>query len=346
MNKFHSVLVVVSVIILQLILISCGESSNNKIKDIIPNVNLSAGNETSIVFSDLFYAPTYSPLFSKNKNIKVDYDENSNTLRMRPNKEFEGMTLIEFKIDDEFRHFPVKVIKDTYYKFAFKPEKRYKQLTIFGSFNGWNRTDIPMTDENNDGIFETEVALVPGVYQYKFFGDGTEIVDPENSNKVPNGFGDFNSVITIEENSKDKIFLHQLNYELTDQSAIYSFYYQSSDLENSLTSENVIALLDNQKIELNNISIKNNVIKIAVPLSDLKNKRVLRVATTNHGRTTNLQHLILYDGIPANSNSDFDWHDGIIYSLMIDRFSDGNTSINEKVIHDSLSDKANYMGGD
>ncbi|MCK5705572.1 MAG: hypothetical protein KAI29_30695, partial [Cyclobacteriaceae bacterium] len=31
---------------------------------------------------------------------------------------------------------------------------------------------------------------------------------------------------------------------------------------------------------------------------------------------------------------------------MIDRFSDGNTSINEKVIHDSLSDKANYMGGD
>ncbi|NOX64328.1 MAG: hypothetical protein GXO85_00685 [Chlorobi bacterium] len=346
MKKLHSFLFVALAVVLQLIFISCSEEQNNRVKDIIPNVNLSADKETSILVSDLFYAPVYNLSFTENENIEIKYDKNSNTVKLKPEKDFEGMTLIEFKVDDEFRHFPVTVIKDTYYKFQYKPDKKYKQLTLFGSFNGWNRTDLPLTDKDNDGVFETEVPLTPGVYQYKFFGDGTEIVDPENPSKVPNGFGDFNSVITIAEDTTDKVFLHQLSFNLTIDEAVYSFYYQSNKSDISINNENVIALLDNRKIELNKISADNNIIKIILPLSALDGKRVLRVAVTKDGKATNMQHLILYDGVPANNKSDFDWHDGIIYSLMIDRFYDGDTSLNKKIIHDSLSDKANYMGGD
>ncbi|VAX24121.1 Neopullulanase [hydrothermal vent metagenome] len=346
MRKIRSFLFIAIAAIVSLLVNSCGEEQNTRVKDIIPNINLSAGKETSVVFSDLFYAPTYNPLFTPNENIKIKYDSDANALKLKPNENFEGMTLVEFKVGNEFRYFPVSVIKDTYYKFHYKPDKEYKKLTLFGSFNGWNRTEIPLTDENHDGIFETEVALVPGTYQYKFYGDGIEIVDPENPNKVPNGFGDFNSVITIEEDTTNKVFLHQLSYEMTSAEAVYSFYYQTNRRDVSITNEDLIALLDNQKIDLGMISAAENIIKIILPLSDLENKRTLRVAVTKNGKNSNMQHLILYDGIPANNRSGFDWHDGIIYSLMIDRFYDGDSSLNKKIIHDSLSDKANYMGGD
>jgi len=332
--------------VIQLSFIGCSDKQNNRVKDIIPNINLSAGKGKTILVSDLFYAPTYNLSFTENENIEIKYSKDSNTVKLKPEKDFEGMTLIEFKVDDEFRDFPVSVRKDTYYKFQYKPDKEYKQLTLFGSFNGWNRTEIPLTDEDNDGVFETEVPLTPGVYQYKFFGDGTEIVDPENPNKVPNGFGDFNSVITIVEDTSKKVFLHQLSYTLTVDNAVYSFYYQSNSSGISIVNENVIALLDNRKVALKKISVENNIVKIILSLSALEGKKVLRVAVTKNGVNTNMQHLILYDGIPANNKSDFDWHDGIIYSLMIDRFYDGDTSLDKKIIHDSLSDKANYMGGD
>ena len=45
-------------------------------------------------------------------------------------------------------------------------------------------------------------------------------------------------------------------------------------------------------------------------------------------------------------NKNFTWHDAIIYSALIDRYNDGDKSINKPIIHDSLFVKANYMGGD
>ena len=46
-----------------------------------------------------------------------------------------------------------------------------------------------MKDTNGDGVLEVEIPLDPGRYEYKFYVDGKELVDPANPVKVSNGMG-------------------------------------------------------------------------------------------------------------------------------------------------------------
>jgi len=322
---------------------SCGSNKANKITDIIPNLNLEFNTEKEIVLSDLFYSNNYKLIFLENSNVEVKQNTAQNTITLKSKGDFVGTTLIDFTVDDNIYSIPVSIHKNATYKFEFTPDKKYTELYLFGSFNGWNRKDIAMTDANGDGTFEAEATLEPGVYAYKFFGDGEEIVDPKNPEKVPNGFGSFNSIRTINETNTENIFLHIGSIKNDN---IFSFIIEGSEFSKNLTKQNIIALLDNSKIDENSIKIENNEIIIDLSQSEFENKNLLRLAVTKDGRTTNMQSVLLENGKPISNNSKFGWHDGIIYSLLIDRFSDGDSSINQKVEHDSLLEKANYFGGD
>lgn len=322
---------------------SCGSNKANKITDIIPNLNLEFNTEKEIVLSDLFYSNNYKLIFLENSNVEVKQNTAQNTITLKSKGDFVGTTLIDFTVDDNIYSIPVSIHKNATYKFEFTPDKKYTELYLFGSFNGWNRKDIAMTDANGDGTFEAEATLEPGVYAYKFFGDGEEIVDPKNPEKVPNGFGSFNSIRTINEINTENIFLHIGSIKNDN---IFSFIIEGSEFSKNLAKQNIIALLDNSKIDENSIKIENNEIIIDLSQSEFENKNLLRLAVTKDGRTTNMQSVLLENGKPISNNSKFGWHDGIIYSLLIDRFSDGDSSINQKVEHDSLLEKANYFGGD
>ena len=327
-----------------LFLSGCGNSENSKIKDIIPNINLEFQTEKEIVISDLFFSENYNLSFSANDIIDIQHNKVSNSIKLKSKNNFVGMTLIKFELDGITFSIPITISKNASYKFQFTPDKKYNELYLFGSFNGWNRKDIAMTDEDEDGTFEAETTLEPGVYPYKFFGDGEEIVDPVNPNKVPNGFGSFNSLRTIEEEATEDIFLHVRN--LNNETGVLNFEIEGSQFSQDLKKENIIALLGNRKLSDKIINLNQNNIAVTLPPSAANGKQLIRVAVTNDERTTNFQYVFFEDGKPIGINSKFGWHDGIIYSLMIDRFNDGDKSINKKVEHDSLSDKANYMGGD
>jgi len=92
-------------------------------------------------------------------------------------------------------------------------------------------------------------------------------------------------------------------------------------------------------------NLKEN--KVELHLSDVELKKIhtIRIAIQKSGNATNIQSIFLKNGKIANNNN-FLWNDAIIYSLMIDRFKDGDKNINNPVQHDSLLEKANYMGGD
>ena len=335
-------LYVFNLIIISILLFFSCSNEKNTITDIIPNINLDFKTEKTIVISDLFYSENYKLVFLKNPVVDVKQTKDSSSIILQSKNDFVGMTLIDFTLDDNVYSIPVTIHKNASYKFQFKPDRKYSELYLFGSFNGWNRKDIAMTDENGDGTFKAEATLEPGVYAYKFFGDGEEIVDPVNPNKTPNGFGSFNSLRTIEEAKTEKIFLHVGN----NKNKIFSFVIEGIDFSKNITQKNIITLLNNNQINEGSIAIEKN--KIIVDLADYEfgERDLLRLAVTKEGRTTNFQNVFLANGNPISNSSKFDWHDGIIYSLMIDRFSDGDTSINNPVIHDSLSSKANYMGGD
>jgi glycosidase len=329
-----------------LFLISACSSNKDEIIDIIKPINLIAGKPDSILIGDMFYSDNYDIDFFENKNVRVVYNNETGMIYFFPDENFSGITLVDFDFNGTTYSIPVRSRIQERYKFSFKPGKEYKVLNLFGSFNGWDRGNLPMKDDNNDGIFEAEITLEPGRYQYKFFGDGEEIIDPENKEKVPNGMGDFNSVFTVEEETKSRVFLHIIKYEKTADKSEFNFYYENDLYENPLQKENVIALVDNKKAKDGEVEVSGRSIKLMLNNNELKSKQLLRIAVTVNGTASNIQSVFFADGEPAEQNGKFLWNDAVIYSLIIDRFSDGDRSINNPIAHDSLSEKANYMGGD
>jgi len=79
--------------------------------------------------------------------------------------------------------------------FSTKVEK----VNIAGSFNNWSMTADPLYDRDGNGMWSITLPLPPGRYEYKFVIDGEEwIPDPSNPETADDGFGGYNSVITVE----------------------------------------------------------------------------------------------------------------------------------------------------
>jgi len=70
-------------------------------------------------------------------------------------------------------------------RFTIK-DNGYDTVHIAGTFNVWSSTRDQLT--RNDGIWQIELPLKPGKYQYKFIIDSKDwILDPDNSVKVKDG---------------------------------------------------------------------------------------------------------------------------------------------------------------
>ncbi len=204
-----------------------------------------------------------------------------------------------------------------------------------------------MNDKQGKGIYELGVPLEPGSYIYKFVVDGKEILDPANPEKTPTGFDDFNSVLRIADSDSTKLFLHIGGRTEKGNEVIFSFFYENNVQKKPITKNNIIALLGNKKIAESAIHLSNNRIEIRLTKKELDGRKVLRVLVSQNGKNTNLQQVQLFNGEPAGKNSkNILWDDGSIYSIMIDRFNDGDRGNNKPVVHDSIFTQANYQGGD
>jgi glycosidase len=166
--------------------------------------------------------------------------------------------------------------------------------------------------------------------------------------------GGWNSVINVKPLHTSKSYLHILDYSYKRTSSLFSFFYELGSQSESETTNNieVIALLDNEIIPETLISQEERKIFIDIPSEKLKGNKTLRVAVNENGgpalpagRASNLQTIMLKDGKPL-SNQDSSWYDAIIYSIMVDRFSDGDSSNSIPVKHPELLKQANYYGGD
>lgn len=67
---------------------------------------------------------------------------------------------------------------------------------IAGTFNDW-RPDAAQMLSVGDGRWLKELALPPGVYEYRLIVDGAWMADPRASETAPNPFGGVNSVLRV-----------------------------------------------------------------------------------------------------------------------------------------------------
>ncbi|MFA4924397.1 MAG: alpha-amylase family glycosyl hydrolase, partial [Ignavibacteriaceae bacterium] len=336
-------------ILFSLILINVGIAQ--EINDLIEPVKLTKGMTDTILVSDLFYAKNYDISFSKNKDISFSFDKSTKKLVLKPEVSFKGFTLLNFSLDNKSYVIPL-ILQDQSKKlqsftFRFKPEKKTEKVVVIGSFNNWNREWNPLIEKGNSGIYEAKVNLEPGNYFYKFSIDGKDIIDPENKETVPTGFDGFNSVLRITELRGEKRYLHILGKSEDKNGTRLSFYYERENQKKKISKASVFALLNNKRIKSNAIKISGNKIEISLPKTELRNDQVLRIVVSQDGKNSNIQSVFFNDGkISGTKNNFASWYDGSIYSIMVDRFSDGDKSNDIPVKHDSLSWQANYQGGD
>ena len=333
-----------AVIIFSFLFISSFLAQSKNIKDIIAPVKLIAGLPDTIVVSDLFYSENYDLEFEKNSNLNFKYDKENMTLTLKADPDFEGITILDFCLNKNTFSIPVYVKRLIEHEFVFKSDKNYNSVYLFGSFNNWNRSDLRMTGPDGDEVFSVSIKLEPGKYEYKFLADGDEILDPTNPITVPNGIGGINSLIEITNPHTGKIFLHKLIYDDNYNSRKFKFYFES-DNGKRIEQSSIFAFIDNNKVENSSIVIDGNSIEVLLSKEKLSSSKMLRVAVSVDGVNSNLQMIPLNNGKPLEEES-FNWYNGVIYSLMIDRFSNGNKENDAPVKHDSVLWKANYMGGD
>lgn len=316
-----------------------------EIKDIIRPLRLASNKTDTILVSDLFYATDYSITFDSSDNFYLRYIKPTKQLLIKPNERAEGIQLISFNLSGKKYFIPVETSKINYQKFTYKAKGKASKAFLFGSFNGWNRKNLPMK-ETSRGIFEIEIPLEPGMYEYKFFVDGKELLDGNNPVTVPNGFGGFNCVINIKPKYTGTAYLHLIKKDSVDEEYNFTFYFESSNSKYKLKKEDVVALINNKKIPLKAVTVNNNFITLSFSREELKGSKVLRIAVNSLGHASNIQTLRLFNGIAAGNLTAATKYDAIIYAIMIDRFFDGDKSNSIPVKFDSLERKANYNGGD
>lgn len=76
------------------------------------------------------------------------------------------------------------------------PESREVRPT--GDFTAWSEEGIQLTPRE-EGVWETELRLPPGEYQYRLRVDGQWQDHPQASKRIPNPFGSDNCVLTVDE---------------------------------------------------------------------------------------------------------------------------------------------------
>lgn len=315
------------------------------IKDIIQPLSLTPGKTDTVLISDIFYSDNYNLKLKPNPDIKTNYVKNK-YLILTPSENFNGIGLISFTKGGENYVIPYKTSAKVNKTFTYTPPEKVNKVNLFGSFNGWNRGELPMSDKKSPGTYEITIPLDPGSYEYKFFVDSVEVVDPLNREKISNGMGSFNSIINIKPLNSENVFLHVLGKQEDKGNTELIFYYEKEN-NSPLQRSSVIALFNNSKLPDSKIKIDGNRITISLSKQNVQKNPVIRVVINESSITSNIQTVDFYNGeIAANNNMKQSNYDNIIYALLVDRFYDGDKTNSIPVNDPHLAKQANYEGGD
>lgn len=226
------------------------------------------------------------------------------------------------------------------YLFSFDPHGRtYKQVQIAGQMNDWVPSLSPELTLNKQGMYETTLHLNPGSYLYQISLDGDWNHDPNNPDRVDNGYGKYNSILQIAGN-RDKYPIL-----ITDK------------IENSrltiLTEKNptrVFAYWQNYLLPDKFTTLENGKISVSIPQEAFStNRTFIRIWASNEFGVSNDILVPLEKGKIVTQSSEIKRHDKhaqIMYFMLIDRFKNGNKENDHPMNRSDVNPKVDFWGGD
>lgn len=322
-----------------ILIVSCNQNNiNSDNPELIEVWKIEPDKKSILDMEKVIYLDDYNLNFEENDELETNYNKSKNTLEIEADKGFSGLSFLTFSNAGQSYLLPVLVEKKIPVTFSYTPDQNVSDVYVMGNFNTWQRNDVAMKDSDNDGIYRATIKLHKGVYKYQFVVDGNEIWDPENPDKIPNGFGSFNSIVRVKDPNKDKI-PHAYIMESPDDEV--KIKIDANKFDEKLK---IYVLNNNEFLSRAAYSIKQQDLSI-----DLKK--------VGQGRNT-LRIIPVYDNTPGNiitlwtrdgeniGDDEFIWQDATIYSLMVDRFNNGNRKNDDPVEHPALAEQANFQGGD
>lgn len=345
---------VVMNILFALLLLQACESVHQVPKEIeiIPVITVYSGRDNSIPVRDLFYySDSQRVMFGNSPSVKTWLDSLHQTLIIHPDSGMYGMTSLPFNCGGINYDLLLKIVKKQIVPFSFRLQIPAEFVSLFGSFNAWDRQSLPMTDVAGNGIYSVNVEFDAGRYEYKFYVDGEEYLDANNPVFMPNGLGGFNSILNIEPlYTGNQPFITAGNVvEGKEERSLFHFIISGKMTDKKVSRQNIIAFYDNHRIAEPFIWTDDNGLTIALSWRELEKEGLhrVRVVVSSDLFLSNVYELILENGklLPLR-NERKTWNDAIIYSLMLDRFYDGHPDNNHPVKQVELEKRANFNGGD
>ena len=306
---------------------------------LIPHIVLHSDETLKISICDMFPQRVGETSEIKSDKLSVEISENHFIIR-------HSALDTQHSVWSYFTAFgetvPVLIVPKSERTFNIPSSKNTRQISIAGSFNGWNKDANPL--EKSENTFQGTVELTPGTYQYKIVIDGKWICDPTNPDSVSNGMGGYNSVLKIGEMSPFSCGYFQ--DKIRDDTLVFRW---ESDVE--LLPATPLILIDNIRISEFVQNQKTGELTVNIPLWAKKSEHILRIfASDKQGRVAAENFVIIKNGIPKNQienhNLSIINQDLIGYMVMVDRFFDGDLENSMPIIDAELGEKANYQGGD
>jgi cyclomaltodextrinase / maltogenic alpha-amylase / neopullulanase len=245
---------------------------------------------------------------------------------------------ISFTYNNIVYDIPIKKNNKINFEFTYKPSNsKVKKIQMAGSINGWNPKATNLINDN--GVWKVKLVLNAGNYSYQIVEDGKWMLDANNPDKADNGQGSFNSTFFVGNKNSEK-------------PTIYSKKTESNIATISSNLKNIEYLVywQNHLLDSNFITKSENEISIKIPTNAIEiDRSYIRVFAHNGIECSNDILIPLNkDNVitdPLKLNRD-DRHTNIMYFPMIDRFVDGDSSINKKIDDVAIQPEANYYGGD
>lgn len=226
------------------------------------------------------------------------------------------------------------------YTFTFDPKgKRYNKVQIAGQMNDWAPNLSPDLLLNDSGIYAVTLNLSPGTFLYQMVLDGDWNHDPNNPDKVDNGYGKFNSILHIAGNSASFPILTTKKIEGSQFSV---------SVQNKV--QKVHAYWQNYRLPDNFVKIQDTEISINIPREAGKMERsFIRVWATNDQGCSNDILVPLHNGKVLAKSSEInrlDRHAQIMYFVLLDRFKNGYKDNDRPMNRPDVHPKVDFFGGD
>ncbi len=226
------------------------------------------------------------------------------------------------------------------YTFQYNPGgKRWNRVQIAGQMNDWVPNFHPDLTLNEDGIYEVTINVSPGTYLYQLVRDGDWNHDETNPEKVDNNSGKFNSVLHIA-GTQDKAPIL-----LTE-----SFDASTVTLSSINNPDQLYVYWENYLLPGNFYRVNDGTIVITIPQeANYLDRSYMRIFSANKFGISNDILVPLEKGSVISDIKQvtrFDKHAEILYSLMVDRFVDGDSTNNHPMNRPDVLPQADYQGGD